>query len=201
MAVTNFTIASSSHDDSNERNSSSWGTVSGGGGTYYGGFSSRTEAYIAKSLEGGSYWVSVAYLRWNTSSIPDTDIISAADLQVYPNTISGGSSRNLQGDWFNWGTGADSGDWAFNPTPTAFSGVQYNLWGSGYQTIPLSGLENINKTGDTYIRLTLDGTGTPSGTNKCHIRTYDYGSSYAAKLVVTHAPAATSSDSVGMIYA
>jgi hypothetical protein len=202
MTVTTFNIASGSDDQYFGKSSGSWATIQGSGGNNYGD-GTTTTIEVDRGFSSPNYYNVNAYLKWNTSSIPDTDAVSAATLRIYitsrlnPNT----DQYDLLGSWVNWGT-SPSGAYAFTRTADAFGPLNLStLTTSSDNDFTLSNLSNISKTGTTYLVLSLDGTASPSGFNSFSFAGLEHTTQVEARLIITHAPTVTSSDSVGMIYA
>jgi hypothetical protein len=201
MTVTTFNIAAGSDDQYYGTRSSSWSTVQSGGGTTYSS-STGTLLEISRGISSPNYYNVNGYLKWNTSSLPDADAISAATLRVHFGGISNPNTDqyDLLGSWVNWGTSPSSA-YSFTRTADAFGPLNLSSLTDGADNdIALSNLSNVSKTGTTYLVISMNGTSTPTGYNEANVAALE-GASTEARLIVTHAPTSTSSDSVGMIYA
>lgn len=163
-----------------------------------------------QNIGGSDFFCFQSFLSFDTSSIPDTDTVSAAALAVIEEATSYGPAEfttadTLQARTFNWGasvTTADyqagatfngltllaslaSGSWAANPT---YNTLTEN--GTNFQTA-------VNVTGTTFVVL---GTANFAGNTAPSVDTRSYwpilsanttGTTQDPKLTVTHAAAAS----------
>lgn len=187
MTVSTFTIASSGADGYAYR--------------YQGGGFPPTNAFVDTTavdmgtevgfITGTDYIISNGLMRWDTSAIPDTDVIASAILRVRVTTITNPDTRSLGLAYYD--PGNPLGTYNYTGTYDASGGVAtLASITTGYFDIPLISPDaNINKTGFTGLRGTVSGS-TPTGRNQVRWATYDNISGYnPPQLVVTHAPAST----------
>jgi hypothetical protein len=128
------------------------------------------------------------FFRWDTSAIPDTATITAADLKVYVTDTSNADSRSFTGDWYDFG-GEPSvlADWAATPSATAFSVTIASITELVINTISLTNPNsNINKGGYTGIRIGISG-GAPTGQNSVSVASFEHADP-SAELSVTYTP-------------
>lgn len=212
MTQTTFSVASSSQDGVyGAYTDVSWATLTGGGGTTDGNYSTDPTAYAARGRNStGTYYTYNAYMRFDTSSIPDTDVVSAATLrlQMFGTANANSDAFDIMGVYFNWGVTISAADYAFDVStlgPTAFAAKNISDFpATGTYDIALTNLTNISKTSLTYLVLGPQGT-TPTPTtgqdNNIEFYTYDHTTQPEPKLIVTHDAPSTLPDSVGMIFA
>ena len=182
MTVSTFEIASAADDGC--------GYKVGGGYPPTGGYVvlDGTAQYAWK----GTSEVDCCYFRFDTSSIPDGDTITAATLRLYVTGLGANpDGRNLIGDWYDFG-GEPSveADWAATVGTDAVPGTALSAFTlAEWEEIALSDPDgNINKAGYTGIRLGISG-GAGSGDNYAAFAAYEYDTAFSAELVVTHAAA------------
>ncbi len=188
MTVSTFSITASGNDG---------GTISTPNATYAsvvcasGSVTGATEGAI-RTLFAGEFYIWYVHLRWDTSSIPDADAVSAASLRLYVTLLQDEDNRNLQADWNDFGAALDCSDWVHDaPTADAIAGADITtLTVSANNTLALSNLSNINKTGVTGIRVHVSG-GQPAARNRVDLSMFDHATLDEPQLSVTHAPPAT----------
>ena len=118
-----------------------------------------------QSSFGYYYEVGTGLLRFDTSLVPDNEIVRSVKLRFYVRQRKNANTRYLSIDAHNWdGT---SGDYVTANTPpnNVLKGV--SLWGftvGQVNEITLDATNFINKTGPTDIRLHITG-GQPTGQN------------------------------------
>lgn len=124
-----------------------------------GGAAAATTTNTSRSLgQITGYTIDLLYFSFDTSSITDTDTISAAEFALYGSTDSSATDDDLQARLYNWGAALSAADWR---TPTNFSAdtllATFNTSGfstAGYNAFTESGTNlrsNIDKAGTTYI--------------------------------------------------
>lgn len=193
----------------------SWATVqSATGDTTDGDSATPDSIQINSSTDSGNKWRLILrlFFHFDTSSIPDTDSISAATLSIQGSSKSDGlsisptlniyqstaASNNtiIAGDYDQVGTTAFSS----NITFAGFSTSAYNDW-----VLNASGLSNITKTGTSKFALRESAYDAPnvepawvSGTNSNMfvIMADAVGTTTDPKLVITHAAASTSGNNL-----
>lgn len=107
------------------------------------------------SQDSGYFHVTLGFLRFNTSSIPDNAVITGARLRLHVLNVYDPVGVSIYGEWYsaaNWPISCKE-DYTSVPSQTAFS-VQASLLTTGsYNTFSLDNLSSINKTGYTGLRL------------------------------------------------
>lgn len=152
---------------------------------------------------GNRYIITRNVLLFDTSSIPDTDVISSADISVY-STGTGDSTNGDGSNFFSVTTAATNalanGDYNIaNWGTTAFSTSKAlsSIASTGYYTWSLnsSGISNISKTGISYFGERADkdaANTTPVSRGYMLMRSVDFtGTTNDPYLTVEHAAAAT----------
>lgn len=155
--------------------------------------------FVARDLS-GVYVVSCGLLRFDTSSLPDTAVISAASLQLYATSKVDTNSLSLVAGWYAWNE--TNSDWTNSPETNAHSGTPIaSLVVSATNDFSLINLSNINKTGLTYLRLHITqraSDAAPSGNNHAAFVTREHATLPEPQLLVTYTMPA-SGRSVGAI--
>lgn len=128
-----------------------------------------------KTFSSPNHRLSVAFLRWDTSSIPeDAEIHSAfARFRVFL-VSSGGDGRSLTAEWYDAET-ISMDDWTSTVGTDAHAGSTLALLAlhqAEDNVIDLTNLANINKTGYTGLRLHITGDA-PTVTNYIFIQAID----------------------------
>lgn len=158
--------------------------------------------YIRQSEFLHTYLIIVGLLRFDTSELPDTALVTGATLRLHGGTEYNNDDRNLSLEWASWTAPRGViGDWTATVNGTAHSGVPLNELpypiGSWFE-IPLQNVvSGIQKTGVTHLKASIDGGapgvfGVSSGFNDVVFKGIDYqGSSpgnpdYAPRLVVSY---------------
>ena len=142
------------------------------------------------NLGGGlDYAIDLAYLGFDTSSIPDGAVISSAFLRVkIANIWANADARSLVFDYYDWGASLDSGDFSTaNISGSAHAGTLISaLTQFALVDLPLVAPNtNINKTGFTRFRGGVSG-GSPTGENSLEIYSFDHATEPAPQLIVTY---------------
>lgn len=120
-------------------------------------FTDGNGMYPQKSYPGTyNYTTIVACCKFDTSSLPDTAVVTSAYLYVNVIAKDNDESRSLYGEYYNFGTLSTS-DFTADVGTTAFSSAISSI-NVGYgQTWNLSNVSNINKTGYTGFRFGISG--------------------------------------------
>ena len=101
-----------------------------------------------------NYSTAVIALGFDSSALGPNVTITSAQLNLYVTAASNPDSRNLTGDYFDWGTAIDCADWTSSYGSGAFSVGIGTLTTNAYNAITLTNPNaNINKTGMTKFRL------------------------------------------------
>ncbi len=173
---TTFSIASDAND----------GDATGDDATYASIVCETSDAaddtIIARNSDTGPVFrIDNAFTKWDTSPIPDTATVLSADFEPFINSFSDTNSRNFIGEYFAWGA-VTCADWSASPGSDAFSSDITGL-ATGVNTIAMSSLTSINKTGFTELRLGVSG-GEPASNNAVIIRSREDGG--GPELIVTY---------------
>lgn len=126
--------------------------------------------WVSKVFGASVYTQDLAFVRFDTSTIADTAVISAATLQLYmvsrTQGSAGANNYSLVGDYYDFGGEPTvSGDWIETSSPSIFTAVDLDTFTlSAVNNITLTNFSGINLTGYTGIRLTLS-SGTPTTDN------------------------------------
>lgn len=120
----------------------------------------------------GQYDVQCGVIRFNTSSLPDSAIITSAKLRLYCESRTSSDSRSLNGEYRT--NSFNDSDYTTSVGTTAFSKSITTFATSQYNEIDLSNLTSISKTGYTGFRFGVSGDTTPTGINLVQFHTYHY---------------------------
>jgi hypothetical protein len=139
------------------------------------------------------YRTSQVLLKWDTSSLPDDDVITEATLQVVTTRERcdlANRELTVAADWYDWDAetaGCDGGDFTAAAAP-AFGGLPFDRRGC-YHVVnfQIDDVRGINPKGMTYMRLRLDPPDVPSGVNEFEFSGVE-GHYYAPSLYVEHSP-------------
>ncbi len=189
MATQTFTIAASADDAFTVQASATNEYPPTGTVTHT---STDTLNAATRELNAGVYRLRVAYMRWDTTALPDTARPTSGKLRFWmllDRTQSDGCT--FAADYFTWaGTTADH-------TNSAAAGdaiIGYPLQNIGknqYVEIPLSSVTGISLTGSTYMRFRIAGP-TPTAGNFVHWPSYDHADSFIRpQLIVNYADPVT----------
>lgn len=165
--------------------------------------SGDNEIFVDQQLSSGpTYILYNGYLDFDTSSIPDGDVISAVTLSLYPEGTYtyGGSPGALEAYAHDWGATLGTDDWV--PGADVSAKTLLASWTGSWTAGAYRDLTSetafkaaINKTGTTRLFLCISGfrTGTaPTGEDYYGFYTANKGDGYKPKLVIEHAAAAAS---------
>lgn len=138
---------------------------------------------------GPYYTVRVLLMRWDTSSLPDNAVVSAATLRAYIVGKGDADGRSFAVEWYssaNWPI--DTGDYTATAANDAHSGTTIaSIATSADNDFALANLTNINLTGYTGMRCHITG-GQPSvGYNYVTMAHYDHTTETEPRLLVTYA--------------
>jgi hypothetical protein len=145
------------------------------------------DQYASKALVGGTYYADVSFMRFDTSSIPDTATITGAVLKLDIIAKSDDNNFSLVGDYYDFGGEPSvSADWIETASPSIFSAIDLTgITVGAILSITLTDLSGISKTGFTGIRLTLS-SGTPTGQNGIQYAAYEHTTRQEPRLDVTY---------------
>lgn len=176
--TTTFDVAASGDD----------GYVRGQGGSYPPTASSSdttdTTLYCGRSYNGaGTYTVDVTLIRWNTATLPDNAVVSAATARLYMIAVDNQNARSLTAGYYsNWPI--DIADYTSTAETGAHSGTALSALTGGYNNLALASLGSVSLTSYTGLRWHVSG-GTPTGNNVAYIAAFDNASN-KPQLVVTY---------------
>lgn len=143
----------------------------------------------AKSVIASTYELANTLLKFDTSSLPDTAIVTSATLRMYLTAKSGTDGLSMVGEWYIW-DGTSSTDYSAVPASNAHGGTLLSsLTTSADNDFALSSLVNISNTGNTYLRLhisQLSGDAAPTGRNDLTFASYDHATLTEPRLIVTY---------------
>ena len=156
------------------------------------------------------------FIAFDTSSLPDTDTVSAAALGLVENAGYGsgfGVSDTLEARTYDWGASVTTADFRAGATYnglTLLASLASGSWSTtGYNTLTENGTNfqsAINKTGTTYIVLGTQklaaGTAPPSDGDQSYwgiMSADNTGTTNDPKLVVTHAASSVSASITGVV--
>ncbi|PYS90494.1 MAG: hypothetical protein DMF62_04845 [Acidobacteria bacterium] len=175
----------------------------GTGGSFSADSGSETTLYVGQNQFGGpTFEMMEIMLEFDTSSIPDTDVVSAAVLSVWGvNDNDTGDLMTLEARAYDWGGTQDNADWRTGAqyaaltllatmAPLTLDAAAYNV-----MTSSSPNMENaINVTGFTRMVLGSNrfaSNTSPPGEEYYQLQSADNtGTTNDEKLVVTHAASA-----------
>jgi hypothetical protein len=130
-----------------------------------------TTLVASKTQFGGDFFVDNAFMRFDTSSLPDIATITSANLLIYAVNIDNGNSVTYAADFYDFGGEPSvAGDWEQTSSGDAISLIEPNNLTEGIvNTVALTGLTGINKTGYTGIRIAPANTTQPTTINAINI--------------------------------
>jgi hypothetical protein len=140
--------------------------------------------------------IQVGLFRFDTSSLPDDAVITAATLRISPLVLATAEARTLDFEWYDPGT-IGNDDYVENVGTTAASvaAATWQAWAtSGTQDVVLSNPDaNISKTGFTGIRVGMSGGAPPAADadTRIEIATLEHTTRDEAKLIVTYTAASS----------
>ena len=133
---------------------------------------------------GGSYRNRIGLIRWDTSALADTTILSAV-FRFKGSSIIDADGRNFDGEYYassNWPIDVE-GDYTLDVGTGAFTVDITTLTQGADNDIPLTNPDaNISKSGYTGLRLGIS-TGQPAGYNVVALDSFDAGAN-VPRLVV-----------------
>jgi hypothetical protein len=146
--------------------------------------------YISYQWGGTSYTISLPLVRFDTSSLTDTAVISGASLRLYVTSRGNADDAELGIEYYagtNWPI--DSGDWTNAPAQTAYAYRKLSTISSpGWLKVPLLSPDaNISRTGYTGFRIHIRTVAAPTGDNYLTFATQE-DSSHKPLLEVTGVP-------------
>jgi hypothetical protein len=163
MPTDTFTVASNTDDGSGYRTDTVWANVASAAfNNADGSFNSMT-----KSLFTGDYYVHNFFLRFDTSSLPDAAVITAADLLMYLHDRGDPDNVDYAIDFYDFGGEPSvAADWELTSSGDAVATVDASALTIGVvNTIPLTGLAGISLTAITGLRGAQKNSVAPTGDN------------------------------------
>jgi hypothetical protein len=201
--MTTTTIFGDAVDDYVSNYSATYATARDGAGSFEPLNSAALDMFLGQVHGGGVYYCLEVFLGFDTSGIPDIDVVSAAVLSMYGlNDNDTGDVNNVTVRTYDWGSSVDTGDFRTAAQLNALTSVATAAFGtftaSGYIDFISTGSmpAAINITG--FTRFVLHGNRHAAGTAPSN-DTEEYWALYSSdntgttndpKLVVTHAAAA-----------
>jgi hypothetical protein len=141
------------------------------------GSATTTQTIVDKSFTGTQYQVRLGLLAWDTSSIPDNATITSAELRLFSiaTTNIDGASFTLGAQWYNAWDLTHTGEYTFAPSPSdAITGIGISSIAVGVDVgFTLLNPTSVNKSGQSALRLYIEGSATPTGNNRLTYRNID----------------------------
>lgn len=162
----------------------------------YAGLSSASNSWIFSDIynyteryfSAGTYGVTVGLYRWDTSSLPDTAVITGATFRSDLLAAGSADALNFVLGWVTW-DGTSATDWSATATNDAHAGTSVAsllAGGAGDKDFILTGYDTgINKTGYTYLKAWISGT-TPTGANNANYAAVDNTTNQGPRLIVDY---------------
>lgn len=140
---------------------------------------------VSRDLSGGNYLIVDAYLRFDTSALPDQISPDSATLACYiSEKVDSVDNRFLVGEWYPWSGALGEKDYNVTATARAISGVDITaITTSAVNTWTLDYLHRINKSGYSGLRLSINGLA-PTAQNQISIQ--GFGATPSCVLSVTY---------------
>ena len=123
--------------------------------------------FVSGSLSAPNYVYRPVFVRFDTSSIPDAATVTAVSLKIDVTSIADNDSFTLRVGYASSGAWPiTTSDYTTSPATNAHSGTALgSLVDDAVNTLALTNLTNISKTGYTALVLSLPPSSTPSGLN------------------------------------
>jgi hypothetical protein len=176
--IDTFEIASSAHDGCVSAADTVWRPTTGVS-------SLTTDIEVVATKSGATYTNREALLRWDTSSIPDSAIVTAASLKCYIDAKFATDALSVAIEWYDPGTIANDD---YTSTPVADAHVATLLSaitdGALHTFVLIGAAAEINKAGFTGLRVFMTGV-TPTGSNQFDISDFA-DAEPSAQLIVTY---------------
>lgn len=190
MADDSFAIAAGGDDGYRYRSSGVYASVPAD--ATGGGDATAALLYATREIDTGPaiYYIANILLRFDTSSLPDSNTVSAASLDIYVDSVGNVDSLSLVGDWYDPGGTQDNSDWAnLDAGEDAISGVTIaSLTTGAVNNIALSNPTSVNLTGYTGLRLGISkraSDAAPTNFNGVVVASYE-SANQEPRLNVTH---------------
>lgn len=170
------------------RAGSSLAASSSGGAESVGQYYSSGSEYLYVDEWGTSGWVLFMYnsiyeffLSFDTSSIPDTDTVSAAVLNLTSQVDNSLTDFTIEARLYDWGASLTTADWVAGANLSSLTLLAHRDTASGWTAATAYDLTddafaaNVNKTGSTRLLLCSDHT-----TSSTAPTGYEYVNAYSA---------------------
>lgn len=166
MPTDTFPIASDADDGSGSLDQSTWPPT---GGIFTNEDGTQMYAAAGAYISGGTvYYISTSLMRWDTSSIPASATISAANLLLYAiATTDDSASFSVAGEYYDFGGEPTvAADISVISGTSIFTPFRINTVSIGaVRTIPLTDLTGIMRSGETNPQGNTGITGIRVSTN------------------------------------
>jgi hypothetical protein len=144
------------------------------------------------SFEAGNFTANVvSLLRFDTSALPDSAVVSAAVLRLSITGLGTAEAFPLNIEYYDSGAAISDDDYTLTPGSTGaqVAAATWQAWPTtGTVDVSLSNLGSISKTGITGLRLGLVGTPNPTGERDTRLHFAEFGHATRAipQLIVTY---------------
>jgi hypothetical protein len=156
MPTDTFSIAAAADDGSGWKEAATWAGVPGA--TFVDGSAGFDDTILGlqkQLIAGPMYRVNLAFLRFDTSTLPDDATVTAADLLLYVESFIANEATLFAADYYDFGGEPPvDADWELSSSGDCIasfdlaSGVATSV-----NTIPLTGFSGISVSGMTGIRI------------------------------------------------
>lgn len=135
----------------------------------------------------GTFVVVVGLFEFDTSSIPDTDVVRSAILRLYISAKTDTNNRSVSAGWYNVGGAISTADYTSTAETDAHTATDITgITTGGTVDFDLTDAVNqINKSGTTGLRVHITG-GSPGGSNSITVAMTEHASQQEPQLIVTH---------------
>lgn len=190
MPITTFSIAADADDGSGWRADTVWANIASGSFFDSSATFDDTRSTAGKYWTGTEFRVPNAFLRFDTSALDDAATISAANLLINVEEIANVDGVSLAADYYDFGGEPPvAADWEQSSSGDCIASFAIaSLVDDTVNTLPLTGLAGISKTGITGIRLAPSNTTAPTGFNYIHFGSREHATLQEPRLEVTWEP-------------
>jgi hypothetical protein len=197
-----FDIAVDADDGSGYRQSGDWASIASGTFTDL-VFGRDDIVSVSRTTNAGNFFISNAFLRFDTSSLPDGATITAANLKLYIDGAGAPDGATFGVDYYDFGGEPSvAADWEQTSAGDAISSISPGSLTTGVvNTLALTGLTGISKTGITGFRIAPKESTAPSGDNFIDIAAREHATGAPAQLVVTYTAGGTDATVTGVVAA
>lgn len=143
--------------------------------THAGGEERDIVVLVNRTFYDNAYTIQNAYMRWDTSALPDDAVICRAWIDLFENTSDNEPTGFgvVELDWGYTERPATDTMWSSGTEPGDAGTWKIPYWQVGRQRIDLSNLEHINRKGYTGVRLRYAG-GQPTDVNDFDFRAWGH---------------------------